>query len=35
MSEIHLAKDRIEWRAFVNTAMDLRIPHTAWIFITN
>jgi hypothetical protein len=23
---IHLAYDRIQWRAFVNTAMNLRVP---------
>jgi hypothetical protein len=26
MDRIHLAKDRDQWRALVNTAMNLRVP---------
>jgi hypothetical protein len=26
MNWIHLAQDRVQWQAFVNTVMNLRIP---------
>jgi len=32
---IHLAQDRVQWRALVNTVMDLRAPYKAGNFLTS
>jgi hypothetical protein len=32
MNWIHLAQNRIQWRAFVNTVMNLRVPYESRIF---
>jgi hypothetical protein len=34
MACIDLAKDRNEWKALVNTVMNLRVPENDWKFLS-
>jgi hypothetical protein len=35
MNWIHLAQDRIQWQALVNTEINLIVPYKQGIFLTN
>jgi hypothetical protein len=35
MDWIDLAEDRDQWRALVNTVMNLQVPYNAWKFLSS